>query len=141
MKRATPMTRRSARMHSVVVSPFFDWGNDHPPAHEYHDTVIYEAHVKGLTMLHPDIDDDIRGTYVAMGEPAIIEHLTELGVTAIELMPVHQFVQDGHLGREGDTQLLGLQHHRLLRPAQRVRPRRRYRAAGPGVQADGEEPP
>ena len=84
-------------MHSVVVSPFFDWGNDHPPAHEYHDTVIYEAHVKGLTMLHPDIDDDIRGTYVAMGEPAIIEHLTELGVTAIELMPVHQFVQDGHL--------------------------------------------
>src|SRR5699024_12639140 len=45
-------------MHSVVVSPFFDWGNDHPPAHEYHDTVIYEAHVKGLTMLHPDIDEN-----------------------------------------------------------------------------------
>ncbi|MGP9682110.1 MULTISPECIES: glycogen debranching protein GlgX [unclassified Brachybacterium] len=88
-------------MHSVVVSPFFNWGNDHPPAHEYHDTVIYEGHVKGLTMLHPGIDDDIRGTYVAMGEPAIIEHLTELGVTAIELMPVHQFVQDGHLVEKG----------------------------------------
>ncbi|WP_114856047.1 glycogen debranching protein GlgX [Brachybacterium sp. YJGR34] len=84
-------------MHSVVVSPFFDWGNDHPPAHEYHETVIYEAHVKGLTMLHPDIDENIRGTYVAMGHPAIIEHLRELGVTAVELMPVHQFVQDGHL--------------------------------------------
>jgi isoamylase len=88
-------------MHSVVVSPFFDWGNDHPPAHEYHDTVIYEAHVKGLTMLHPDIDEDIRGSYVAMGHPAIIEHLKELGVTAVELMPVHQFVQDGHLVEKG----------------------------------------
>ena len=88
-------------MHSVVVSPFFDWGNDHPPAHEYHDTVIYEAHVKGLTMLHPEIDDNIRGTYVAMGHPAVIEHLKELGVTAVELMPVHQFVQDGHLVEKG----------------------------------------
>ncbi|WP_422117336.1 glycogen debranching protein GlgX [Brachybacterium sp. UNK5269] len=88
-------------MHSVVVSPFFDWGNDHPPARDYHETVIYEAHVKGLTMQHPDIDDDIRGTYVAMGHPAIIEHLTELGVTAVELMPVHQFVQDGHLVEKG----------------------------------------
>ena len=88
-------------MHSVVVSPYFDWGNDHSPGHEYHDTVIYEAHVKGLTMLHPDIDESIRGTYVAMGHPAIIEHLTELGVTAVELMPVHQFVQDGHLVEKG----------------------------------------
>jgi glycogen operon protein len=88
-------------MHSVVVSPFFDWGNDHSPAHEYHDTVIYEAHVKGLTMLHPEIDENIRGTYVAMGHPAVIEHLTELGVTAVELMPVHQFVQDGHLLEKG----------------------------------------
>ena len=88
-------------MHSVVVSPFFDWGNDHPPARDYHETVIYEAHVKGLTMQHPDIDEEIRGTYVAMGHPAIIEHLTELGVTAVELMPVHQFVQDGHLVEKG----------------------------------------
>src|SRR5699024_6459420 len=95
---AEPQERNSGdpaahTMHSVVVSPFFDWGNDHPPAHEYHDTVIYEAHIKGLTMLHPDIDDSIRGTYVAMGHPAIIEHLQSLGVTAVELMPVHQFVQ------------------------------------------------
>ena len=88
-------------MHSVVVSPYFDWGNDHPPAHEYHDTVIYEAHIKGLTMLHPDIDEEIRGSYVAMGHPAIIDHLKELGVTAVELMPVHQFVQDGHLVEKG----------------------------------------
>ncbi|MCL6423513.1 glycogen debranching protein GlgX [Brachybacterium sp. JHP9] len=88
-------------MLSVVVSPFFDWGNDHPPAHQYHDTVIYEAHVKGLTMQHPGIDEDIRGTYVAMGHPEIIKHLKSLGVTAVELMPVHQFVQDGHLVEKG----------------------------------------
>ncbi|MEE1617651.1 glycogen debranching protein GlgX [Brachybacterium sp. J153] len=88
-------------MLSVVVSPFFDWGNDHPPAHQYHETVIYEAHVKGLTMQHPDIDESIRGTYVAMGHPAIIQHLKDLGVTAVELMPVHQFVQDGHLVEKG----------------------------------------
>ncbi len=88
-------------MHSVVVSPFFDWGNDHPPAHEYHDTVIYEAHVKGLTMTHPGIEDSIRGTYVAMGHPVTIDHLKSLGITAVELMPVHQFVQDGHLQEKG----------------------------------------
>ncbi|GAB2550297.1 glycogen debranching protein GlgX [Brachybacterium huguangmaarense] len=88
-------------MKSVVVSPFFDWGNDHPPAHEYHDTVIYEAHVKGLTMQHPGVPESIRGTYVAMGHPVIIEHLKSLGITAVELMPVHQFVQDGHLQEKG----------------------------------------
>ncbi|MGP9693729.1 glycogen debranching protein GlgX [Brachybacterium sp. AOP25-B2-12] len=88
-------------MHSIVVSPYFDWGNDHPPAHDYHDTVIYEAHVKGLTMTHPGIDPSIRGTYVAMGHPVIIAHLKSLGVTGVELMPVHQFVQDGHLQEKG----------------------------------------
>jgi isoamylase len=88
-------------MHAVVVSPYFDWGNDHRPDHPYHDTVIYEAHVKGLTMRHPGIDEDIRGTYVAMGHPEIIEHLRSLGVTAVELMPVHQFVQDGYLLDKG----------------------------------------
>ncbi|WP_040160740.1 glycogen debranching protein GlgX [Mobilicoccus massiliensis] len=88
-------------MLSVVVNPFFDWGHDRPPRHEYHDTVIYEAHVKGLTMTHPDIPEEIRGTYAALAHPAIIEHLTELGVTAIELLPVHQFVQDAHLQEKG----------------------------------------
>ncbi|RYY05177.1 MAG: glycogen debranching enzyme, partial [Alphaproteobacteria bacterium] len=88
-------------MLSVVVNPFFDWGNDHRPGHEYHESVIYEAHVKGLTMQHPDVPEDIRGTYAAMAHPAIIEHLTSLGVTAVELMPVHQFVQDTHLVDKG----------------------------------------
>ncbi|GAB3601182.1 glycogen debranching protein GlgX [Kineococcus gypseus] len=88
-------------MLSVVVNPFFDWGNDRRPAHEYHESVIYEAHVKGLTQLHPDIPEEIRGTYAGMAHPAMIEHLTSLGVTAVELMPVHQFVQDTHLVEKG----------------------------------------
>jgi isoamylase len=88
-------------MLSVVINPFFDWGHDRPPRREYHDSVIYEAHVKGLTMTHPDLPEEIRGTYAAIGHPSIIEHLTNLGVTAIELMPVHQFVQDSTLIDQG----------------------------------------
>ncbi|SDD49786.1 glycogen debranching protein GlgX [Auraticoccus monumenti] len=88
-------------MLSVVINPFFDWGFDRPPAHEYHESVIYEAHVKGLTMTHPDVPEEIRGTYSALGHPAITEHLRNLGVTAIELMPVHQFVNDTHLVDKG----------------------------------------
>ncbi|MFE9421712.1 glycogen debranching protein GlgX [Kitasatospora sp. NPDC006697] len=84
-------------MHSVVINPWFDWGNDRPPRTEYHRSVIYEAHVKGLTRLHPGIPEEIRGTYAALGHPAVIEHLCKLGITAIELMPVHQFVRDHRL--------------------------------------------
>jgi isoamylase len=86
---------------SVVINPFFDWGNDRHPEHEYHETVIYEAHVKGLTQTHPGIPEEIRGTYAAVGHPAMIEHLTDLGITALEVMPVHQFVQDPHLLEKG----------------------------------------
>jgi glycogen operon protein len=88
-------------MLSVVVNPFFDWGTDRPPGHEYHESVIYEAHVKGLTMTFPGIPDEIRGTYAALAHPTVIDHLTDLGVTAIELMPVHQFVQDSFLRERG----------------------------------------
>ena len=88
-------------MLSVVINPYFDWGNDRHPEHEYHDTVIYEAHVKGLTETHPSIPEEIRVTYAGIGHPAMIEHLTSLGVTAVELMPVHQFVQDSHLQDKG----------------------------------------
>ncbi|MEU4209318.1 glycogen debranching protein GlgX [Streptomyces sp. NPDC026206] len=84
-------------MTSVVVNPYFDWADDRPPRTDYHRTVIYEAHVKGLTMLHPALPEEVRGTYAALAHPAVIEHLTELGVTAIELMPVHQFVNDHRL--------------------------------------------
>ncbi|WP_299957004.1 glycogen debranching protein GlgX [uncultured Modestobacter sp.] len=86
---------------SVVVSPFFDWGMDRPPRTPYNKTVIYEAHVKGLTMTHPRIPEELRGTYAGVAHPAVIEHLTDLGITAIELMPVHQFVQDDTLQQKG----------------------------------------
>jgi glycogen operon protein len=86
---------------SVVINPFFDWGQDRSPGHQYHESVIYEAHVKGLTMLHPDIPKEIRGTYAGIAHPAVIDHLTALGVTAIELMPVHHFVQDFTLLEKG----------------------------------------
>jgi glycogen operon protein len=86
---------------SVVVNPYFDWANDRPPRREYHETVIYEAHVKGLTMTHPGVPEEIRGSYAAIAHPSIIEHLVGLGVTAIELMPVHQFIQDTTLTAKG----------------------------------------
>jgi isoamylase len=88
-------------MLSVVVNPFFDWANDRPPRREYHETVIYEAHVRGLSMTHPGVPEEIRGSYAAIAHPSIIEHLVSLGVTAIELMPVHQFVQDTTLAAKG----------------------------------------
>jgi len=78
----------------IVVSPFFDWANDRPPRIPYNETVIYEAHVKGLTYRHPGVPEELRGTYAGIAHPAIIEHLTRLGVNAIELMPVHQFLTD-----------------------------------------------
>ncbi len=88
-------------MKSVVVNPFFDWQDDRLPRRLYHETVIYEAHVKGMTYLHPDIPERIRGTYAGLAHPAIVDHLTDLGVTAIELMPVHQFVNDSTLVDKG----------------------------------------
>ncbi len=103
-------------MLSIVINPFFDWGHDRPPRHEYHDTIVYEAHVKGLTMTHPEVPNEIRGTYAGLGHPAIIEHLTELGVTAVELLPVHQFVQDTHLIEHGLSNYWGYNTIGFLAP-------------------------
>jgi glycogen operon protein len=86
---------------SVVINPFFDWGNDRYPRTPWHQTIIYEAHVKGLTRLHPDIPEALRGTYAGLAHPAAIKHLRALGVTAIELLPVHQFIHDWPLQQRG----------------------------------------
>ncbi len=86
---------------AVVINPYFDWTGDIHPRIRYDDTIIYEAHVKGLTMRHPDLPAEIRGTYAGIAHPAVVDHLTRLGVTAIELMPVHQFVQDSTLKDRG----------------------------------------
>ena len=103
-------------MLSVVINPFFDWGHDRPPRHEYHNSVIYEAHVRGLSMTHPDVPDHFRGTYAAIGHHAMIDHLVGLGVTAIELMPVHQFVQDTSLQDKGLTNYWGYNTIGFLAP-------------------------
>ncbi|MGW2570763.1 glycogen debranching protein GlgX [Streptomyces sp. NPDC001537] len=88
-------------MLGVVTDPAFDWGDDRPPRQPYADSVIYEAHVRGLTRTHPDVPPELRGTYAGLAHPAVLEHLTKLGVTAVELMPVHQYVQDGVLQGRG----------------------------------------
>ncbi|MBO9706049.1 MAG: glycogen debranching enzyme, partial [Arthrobacter sp.] len=88
-------------MLGVVINPYFDWAGDQQPGIPYHQSVIYEAHVKGLTQLHPDVPEDQRGSYAGIAHPSVIKHLQDLGVTAIELMPVHQFVNDSVLQEKG----------------------------------------
>ncbi|WP_426990074.1 glycogen debranching protein GlgX [Pseudarthrobacter sp. Y6] len=88
-------------MMGVVINPFFDWDGDHNLRIPYHKSVIYEAHVKGLTQLHPEIPEEQRGTYAGVAHPSVIAHLQKLGITAIELMPVHQFVNEGTLQDKG----------------------------------------
>ncbi|MCB0323872.1 MAG: hypothetical protein KDD69_09875, partial [Bdellovibrionales bacterium] len=81
----------------MVVADDFDWGNDARPDVPWHRTVLYEAHVKGLTMRHPDVPPELRGTYAAVASKPILQHLIALGVTSIELLPVHQHAPEGHL--------------------------------------------
>lgn len=88
-------------MKSAVINPYFDWGNDQHPYISYHDSVIYEAHVRGMTNLNMDVPPDIRGTYAGLAYPSVIEYLKKLGITAIELMPIHQFVNDSFLQERG----------------------------------------
>jgi len=87
--------------HSVVVDDSFDWTGEHRPDVPWSDTVIYETHVRGFTMRHPGIPEELRGTYAGLAHPAAIEHLTTLGITSVELMPVHQFVDPQHLVDHG----------------------------------------
>ena len=103
-------------MTSVVINPFFDWGADRAPRTPYNETVIYEAHVKGMTMTHPDIPEELRGTYAGLAHPAIIDYLKDLGATAIELMPVHQFLQDDHLREKGLRNYWGYNTFGFLAP-------------------------
>ncbi|MEV4510894.1 glycogen debranching protein GlgX [Dactylosporangium sp. NPDC049525] len=87
--------------NALVVDPYFDWAGDAPPRVPLADTVVYEAHVRGLTMLHPDLPDHLRGTYAAVAHPAIVEHLTRLGVTTLLLLPVQHFVHEQRLVEAG----------------------------------------
>ncbi len=109
---------------SIVINPFFDWGNDHPPRIPRHETVIYETHVKGLTATHPQVPPELRGRYAGLAEPAILAHLKRLGVTAIELLPVHQFIHDGRLTD------LGLRNYWGYNSISYLAPHNEYSAAG-----------
>ena len=105
----------------MVINPFFDWADDRPLRIPYNETVIYEAHVKGMTMRHPGIPADVRGTYAGLAHPVMIEHFQQAGRDGRRAdagAPVRARLD---ARRAGPVQLLGLQHHRLLRPAQRLR--------------------
>ncbi|MDR0788019.1 MAG: glycogen debranching protein GlgX, partial [Gemmatimonadota bacterium] len=110
----------------VVIDPRFDWRNDAPPGVPWNRTVIYEAHVKGLTMLHPDVPRELRGTYAGVAHPAVIEHLKSLGVTAIELLPVHEIVDDLFLTRAGLRNYWGYNSIGFFAPAGRYALAREY---------------
>jgi isoamylase len=108
----------------VVVSDFFDWGNDHRPEIPWRKTVIYEAHVRGLTMMHPAVPEHQRGTYAGLSHPAVIEHLLKLGVTSIELLPVHEAADDSFLNDKGLSNFWGYSTLCYFAPHQRYASRR-----------------
>ncbi|HET9691770.1 MAG TPA: glycogen debranching protein GlgX [Acidimicrobiales bacterium] len=114
-------------MKAIVVDPAFDWGHDRPPHRPWHETVIYETHVKGLTMRHPEVPPALRGTYAGVAHPAVIDHLLRLGVTAVELMPVHQFVHDHRLAELGLRNYWGYNSIAFLAPHNGYASRRGHR--------------
>ncbi len=101
---------------SVVVDDSFDWGDDAAPRIPLSESVVYEVHVKGFTQLDENVDEAVRGTYAGLAHPSAIEHLTRLGITAVELLPTHQFVQDSHLLEEGRRNYWGYNSIGFLAP-------------------------
>jgi isoamylase len=101
---------------NVVINPYFDWAGDRQLRTPYHETLIYEAHVRGLTLRHPGVPPELRGSYAGLASPVIIEHLQRLGVTAIELMPVHQAVPEPALAEHGRTNYWGYNTIGFLAP-------------------------
>src|SRR6202140_5366277 len=118
---------------SVVVNPYFDWADDHPPRTPPHETVIYEVHAKGFTIRHPGVPPELRGTYAGLAHPAAIEHWKRLEVTAIELMPVHQFIHDHRLVTQGLRNYWGYNSIGYLAP------HNEYATAGSPAAARGEQ--
>jgi isoamylase len=110
----------------VVIDPAFDWNGDRPPRVPWHRTVIYEAHVKGLTMRHPAVPPEMRGTYAAVCHPTVIEHLKSIGVTALELLPVHEIIDDLFLVRKGLSNYWGYNNINYFAPAGRYAYAREY---------------
>ena len=123
---------------SVVIDPAFDWEDDDAVARtrRWHETVIYEAHVKGFTKLHDGVREDLRGTYAGLACEEAIAYLKSLGVTAVELLPMHHIVDEGFLADRGLTNYWGYQRSATSRRTRCTR--RRTRRAGARVQGHGE---
>jgi len=117
---------------NVVINPFFDWSHDRAPQIPYHETVIYEAHVRGLTLRHPNVPPHQQGTYAGVAHPSIVAHLQRIGATAVELMPVHQFVPEQSLVAHGLTNYWGYNTIGFLAP------HNRYSSAGQRGEQVGE---
>ena len=115
---------------SVVTTSHFDWENDRPPLTLLHDSVVYELHVKGFTAKHPDIPEEMRGTYAGLAHPVAIDYLKKLGITAVELMPVHEFIDDKHLLDQGLRNYWGYNSINFFAPEAR------YSASGDRGRAD-----
>jgi glycogen operon protein len=104
---------------AAVVDPAFTWGDDRPPRTPWHNTVIYETHVRGFSKLHPRVPEHVRGTYEALTTEPVLEHLKQLGVTAVELMPVHHHARDRHLEEKGLTNYWGYNSYGYFAPERR----------------------
>ncbi len=129
---ANPLDSAGSMPKCLVTDRHFDWGDDSPPNVPLDETIIYETHVKGLTQRHPEVPEATRGTYAAVGHPALTGYLTDLGVTAVELLPVHQFVQDSHLLEKGLRNYWGYNSIGFLAP------HNRYSSSGDGGGQVGE---
>jgi isoamylase len=106
---------------SIVVNPEFDWGTEKNPNLPFHELIVYEAHVRGLTIQHPEVPEELRGTYLGMCHPSIVNYLKDLGITAIELMPVHAFVDDQFLLDKGLKNYWGYNTINFFAPDPRFR--------------------
>ena len=117
---ATPTAPPSRRSASVVEDAFA-WGNDRHPKVPWENTVVYEAHVKGVSQLHPDVDEHLRGTYLGLVSEPILAHLTSLGITTVELLPVQMFTNDHYLVEKGLSNYWGYNPLGVLRPRTELR--------------------
>ena len=104
-----------------MLDPAFTWGDDRPPRTPWHKTLIYELHVKGFTKLNPNVPDQLRGSYAGLASESAIKHLTDLGVTAVELLPVHHFLDDRHLVEKGLHNYWGYNTLAFFAPASLLR--------------------
>jgi len=122
---------------AAVIDPAFTWGDDRPPRTPSHKTVIYELHVKGFSQLHPDVPEHLRGSYAAIGSEAAIRHFKRLGITAVELLPVHHHLDERHLVERKLSNYWGYNTLGFFAPEMRFKVARPIRRRAARIQDDG----